>query len=399
VGYNSVFGYYLEATRAQAAKAPSDWERRQSLKGAERFVTPELKSLEGKILGAEERARTLEYERFVAIRGEVAAAVPRIQATAGAAADVDALASLAEAAAAGGWVRPEVDASLVLDAREARHPVVEASLRDDRFVPNDLRLGGELPPLALITGPNMSGKSVYLRQAAVLVVLAQCGSFVPAASARVGLVDRVFTRVGASDDLAAGRSTFMVEMSETAAILHGATERSLVLLDEVGRGTSTFDGVSLAWAVTEHLASKVKARTLFATHYHELTELAELVPGVRNLHCAVREWKDGIVFLRRIEEGGTDRSYGLHVARIAGIPKEVVARAAEVLHGLEQSTGEMERGLVKGKRPGAAQLPLFSASPPKEDPLLGEIRALDADRLAPIDALLKLREWKARLDG
>jgi DNA mismatch repair protein MutS len=398
VGYNSVFGYYLETSRGQAAKAPADWERRQSLKGAERFVTPELKALERKILGAEDRVRALEYERFVAIREQVAAAVPRIQAAAGAVALADAAGSLAETAAEGGWVRPEVDGGLVLEAKDSRHPVVEAALRGERFVPNDLRLGGDAPPLALITGPNMSGKSVYLRQAALLVVLAQAGSFVPAASARVGLVDRVFTRVGASDDLAAGRSTFMVEMSETAAILHNATERSLVLLDEVGRGTSTFDGVSLAWAVTEHLAAKVKARTLFATHYHELTELAALVPGVRNLHCAVREWKDGIVFLRRIEEGGTDRSYGLHVAKLAGIPKEVVARAAEVLRGLEQSTEAMERGLSgKGAR-GAAQLPLFTAAaPPREDPLLGEIRDTDPESLSPKEAHARLREWVERL--
>ena len=398
IGFNAVFGYYLEASRGQAAKAPADWERRQSLKGAERFVTPELKALERKILGAEDRAKALEYERFLEVRGTVAAAVPRIQAAAGAVADADALASLAEAAVEGGWVRPEVDGGLVLEAKDARHPVVEAALRDERFVPNDVRLGGDMPPLALITGPNMSGKSVYLRQAALLVVMAQAGSFVPAAAARVGLVDRVFTRVGASDDLAAGRSTFMVEMSETAAILHGATERSLVLLDEVGRGTSTFDGVSLAWAVTEHLAAKVKARTLFATHYHELTELAALVPGVRNLHCSVREWKDGIVFLRRIEEGGTDRSYGLHVAKLAGIPRDVVARAAEVLHGLEQSTEAMERGLVKGPGLGAAaQLGLFAAPPPEEDPVLKEMRALDPDRLSPMEALLRLREWTERL--
>jgi DNA mismatch repair protein MutS len=291
-----------------------------------------------------------------------------------------------------------VDDTAILEAREARHPVVEASLKDARFVPNDTRLGGEVPPLALITGPNMSGKSVYLRQSAILVVLAQAGSFVPAASARVGLVDRIFTRVGASDDLAAGRSTFMVEMSETANILHNATDRSLVLLDEVGRGTSTFDGVSLAWAITEHLAATVKARTLFATHYHELTELAALVPGVRNLHCAVREWKDGIIFLRRIEEGGTDRSYGLHVAKLAGIPREVVARAAEVLHGLEQSTEAMEKGLVKGAaRPGRGQLALFAAPPPKEDPILQEIRDTEPNRLSPMDALLKLREWVERL--
>jgi DNA mismatch repair protein MutS len=398
IGYNSVFGYYLEATRARAAKAPADWERRQSLKGAERFVTPELKQLERKILGAEDRVRALEYERFGEIRDSVAAAVPRLQATADAVAVADAIGSLAEAASDGGWVRPEVDGSLVLEAKDSRHPVVEAALRGERFVPNDLRLGGGDPPLALITGPNMSGKSVYLRQAALLVVLAQAGSFVPAASARVGLVDRIFTRVGASDDLAAGRSTFMVEMSETANILHNATERSLVLLDEVGRGTSTFDGVSLAWAVTEHLAAKVKARTLFATHYHELTELAALVPGVRNLHCAVREWKDGIVFLRRIEEGGTDRSYGLHVAKLAGIPREVVARAAEVLRGLEQSTEEMERGLAGGPgRRVAGQLPLFAATPPREDPLLGEIRDTDPETLSPKEAHAMLRAWVERL--
>jgi DNA mismatch repair protein MutS len=399
VGFNSVFGYYLEASRGQAARAPSDWERRQSLKGAERFVTAELKELERKILGAEDRAKAREYERFLEVREAVAAAAGRVQAAADAVATADALVSLARTAVEGGWCRPAVDGSLVLEARDARHPVVEASLRDSRFVPNDVRLGGEAPPLALITGPNMSGKSVYLRQAAILAVLAQAGSFVPAASARVGLVDRVFTRVGASDDLAAGRSTFLVEMSETANILHNATERSLVLLDEVGRGTSTFDGVSLAWAITEHLAARVRARTLFATHYHELTELAALVPGVRNLHCAVREWQDGIVFLRRIEEGGTDRSYGLHVAKIAGIPREVVARAAEVLHGLEESTEAMEKGLVGKATSRPSQLPLFPPPPAAEDPLLREIGATDPDRLSPMEALLKLRDWVGRRRG
>ncbi|MCK6481093.1 MAG: DNA mismatch repair protein MutS [Planctomycetes bacterium] len=398
VGFNSVFGYYLETSRGQSAKAPADWERRQSLKGAERFVTPELKDLEKRILGAEDRAKALEHREFLALREKVAETTPRLQATADAVARADALASLAEAAAEGGWVRPLLEEGPVLEARDARHPVVEASLRGERFVPNDVRLGGEVPPLALITGPNMSGKSVYLRQAALLVLLAQAGSFVPAASARVGLADRIFTRIGASDDLAAGRSTFMVEMSETANILHNATERSVVLLDEVGRGTSTFDGVSLAWAITEHLATAVKARTLFATHYHELTELAALVPGVRNLSCAVREWKDGIVFLRRIEEGGTDRSYGLHVAKLAGIPRGVVERAARVLHGLEQSTEAMERGLAQKPAVGqAAQLALFAAPPPEEDPILGEMRETDPDRLSPIEALMKLREWTARL--
>ncbi len=398
IGFNSVFGYYLEATRAQAAKAPADWERRQSLKGAERFVTPELKELEKKLLGAEDRAKALEHREFLALRERLSGETGRLQATAEAVARADALASFAEAAVDGGWVRPVLEDAPLLEAREARHPVVEASLRGERFVPNDVRLGGEVPPLALITGPNMSGKSVYLRQAALLVVLSQAGSFVPAASLRLGLADRVFTRIGASDDLAAGRSTFMVEMSETANILHNATDRSLVLLDEVGRGTSTFDGVSLAWAITEHLASRVHARTLFATHYHELTELAALVPGVRNLSCAVREWKDGIVFLRRIEEGGTDRSYGLHVAKLAGIPREVVERAARVLHGLEQSTEAMERGLVQKPTVGqAAQLALFAAPPPEEDPILGEMRDLDTDRLSPMDALLRLREWTERL--
>ncbi|MHC4822202.1 MAG: DNA mismatch repair protein MutS, partial [Planctomycetota bacterium] len=341
VGYNSVFGYYLEATRSQSDKAPEDWKRRQSLKNAERFVTPELKELEKKITGADDKAKALEYDLFSAIRGDLVKELGRIQGTAAAVALLDELAAFAEVAVDGGWVRPLLDDAPVLDVRDARHPVVESSLKDERFVPNDLRLGGEIEPLALITGPNMSGKSVFLRQSALLVVLAQSGCFVPAAAARIGLCDRVFTRVGASDDLAGGRSTFMVEMSETANILHNATAQSLVLLDEVGRGTSTFDGVSLAWAITEHLATHSHARTLFATHYHELTELSELVPGVRNLHCAVKEWEGGIVFLRRIREGGTDRSYGLHVAQIAGIPDSVLQRAEVVLHGLEASTEAM----------------------------------------------------------
>jgi DNA mismatch repair protein MutS len=402
VGFNSVFGYYLETSRAQSARAPAHWERRQSLKGSERFVTPELKDLEKKILGASDRAKELEYERFLEIREQVASTVGRIQQAAAVAGLADELASLAETAALGGWTRPVLSDDPVLAARDLRHPVVEASLRDERFVPNDVHVGGTVAPLALITGPNMSGKSVYLRQAALLCVLAQAGSFVPATEAIVGIVDRIFTRVGASDDLAGGRSTFMVEMSETAAILHNATSRSLVLLDEVGRGTSTFDGVSLAWAITEHLAARVQARTLFATHYHELTELAELVPGVRNLHCAVREWGDRVVFLRRIEEGGTDRSYGLHVAQIAGLPREVIARAAEVLRGLEQSTEAMERALAPalGTKRRSMQLPLFSPPvDPAAEAVAKELRALDPDALSPLEALLRLRAWRERLEG
>ncbi len=399
VGYNRVFGYYLEVTNVHREKIPRDYVRKQTLKNAERFITPELKEHETAVLNAESRSKELEAELFRGVRERVAAEIAGLQETARSLAALDAAASLAQAARENRYVRPEVDDSLALDVRESRHPVLEAVL-DDKFVPNDVVVGGEKPVL-LITGPNMAGKSTYIRQAALVALMAQAGSFVPAAKARVGAIDRIFTRVGASDDLARGASTFMVEMSETANILNHATERSLVILDEIGRGTSTFDGVSIAWAVTEYLHEKLRARTLFATHYHELTELGRVLPGVRNLHVSVKEWGEGIVFLHRIVEGPTDKSYGIHVARLAGIPKAVVERSKVILAGLESlmlDAHDRPRMAPRKPQPGELQqLALFAAPPPApEDPLRGELAKLDANRLTPMDALRKLADLSDR---
>ena len=346
VGFNSVFGYYLEITKANLDKVPPDYIRKQTIANGERFITPELKAMEGKILGAEERAMKLEYELFLRVREEVIGSLAAIQQTAAALANLDALACFAETARHFNYTRPEVADAGQLLLRDARHPVLDQALTEERFVPNDTELasvaaGGTSaatsPQIALITGPNMAGKSTYIRQVALLALLAHTGSFLPAASARVDLVDRIFTRIGASDDLARGQSTFMVEMSETANILNNATARSLIILDEIGRGTSTFDGLSLAWSIVEHLHNQVGAKTLFATHYHELTELAARMPRLRNYNVAVREWHDQIIFLRKIVEGGTDKSYGIQVARLAGVPKEVLERAKVILRNLEDS--------------------------------------------------------------
>ncbi|MFA6543576.1 MAG: DNA mismatch repair protein MutS [Limisphaerales bacterium] len=375
VGFNSVFGYYIEITRANLDKVPPDYIRKQTIANGERFITPELKAMEGKILGAEERAMKLEYELFLRVREEVIGNLAAIQQTAAALANLDVLACFAETARHFNYARPEVRDEGQLLIRDGRHPVLDQALTEERFVPNDTELAagpserglqpastsaGEgvpkrpegraqamhspspiphppFPQIALITGPNMAGKSTYIRQVALLALLAHTGSFLPAASARVDLVDRIFTRIGASDDLARGQSTFMVEMSETANILNNATARSLIILDEIGRGTSTFDGLSLAWSIVEHLHNQVGAKTLFATHYHELTELAARMPRLKNYNVAVREWHDQIIFLRKIVEGGTDKSYGIQVARLAGVPKEVLERAKVILRNLEDS--------------------------------------------------------------
>ncbi len=395
VGYNRVFGYYIEITHANRDRVPPDYHRKQTLKNAERYITPELKEYETRVLSADEKAKALETRLFLELRGRVAEHVGRIQATAGAAAEVDALAALAEAAAGGGYVRPEIREDARIEIREGRHPVLERVLTEEPFVPNDTVLGGEAGTVAVITGPNMSGKSTYLRQTALIVLLAHCGSFVPAREARIGLCDRIFTRVGAADDLARGRSTFMVEMSETADILNHATTRSLLVLDEIGRGTSTYDGVAIAWAVTEHIARRIGARTLFATHYHELTALADRLPNVVNLNVAVREWGEEVIFLRKIREGGTDRSYGVHVARIAGVPAAVVERAAHILARLERE-GAAPARVPEEAPPPVRQLTLFTPAPA---PLLEELRALDPDRLTPLEALLKIREWKTRWES
>jgi DNA mismatch repair protein MutS len=412
VRYNRVFGYYLEVTKPNLHLVPADYERRQTTVGGERFVTPELREFEERVLTAEERRFALEERIFEELRATAAGAAPRIRTAADAVATADALLALSRVAAERGWARPVVDSAEALEIQDGRHPVVEAMLPRDSggFVPNDLSVASRDDPaferhgcLHVITGPNMAGKSTVLRQAALTALLAQMGSFVPARGARVGLVDRIFTRVGASDDLARGRSTFMVEMTETAAILHNATRRSLVVLDEIGRGTSTFDGVSIAWAVAEHLHDRVGCRTLFATHYHELQDLAREREGVRNLTVAVREVGDQVVFLRKLVAGGASRSYGIEVAKLAGLPAEVLSRAREILRNLEAL--EVDEGghaaLARGRRRRSEapdQLGLFGAPPdPAAAGIREELGALDLDALRPLDALNLLAGWKKRL--
>src|SRR6266545_1688155 len=412
VRYNRVFGYYIEVTKPNLHLVPQDYERRQTTVGGERFATAELKSFEEKVLTAEERRFAMEERLYEELRARVIEAAPFIRTAADAVATADVLLSLARVAAERGYVRPVVDASEVLEIEVGRHPVVEALLEGGpaAFVPNDLHVvsRGEPPAdetgsLLVVTGPNMAGKSTVMRQAALVVLLAQMGSFVPARRARVGIVDRIFTRVGASDDLARGRSTFMVEMTETSAILHNATRRSLVVLDEIGRGTSTFDGVSIAWAVAEHLHDVVGCRTLFATHYHELQDLARERPAVRNLTVAVREIGDRVVFLRKLVQGGASRSYGIEVAKLAGLPGEVVARAREILRNLESM--EVDEGghaaLARDRRrptDTASQLGLFGGAPdPAAEAMTRALRALEVDTLRPLDALNLLAEWKRKL--
>jgi DNA mismatch repair protein MutS len=335
VRFNSVFGYFIEITKSNLAGAPAHYTRKQTTAGGERFITPELKEMEAKILGADERARNLEYQLFQKLRDETLLEIGPIQQTAAAIAIVDVICSLAETARLFHYCRPTLKESLQLVIKDGRHPVLDQNLVEEKFVPNDTSLDGEMR-LAIITGPNMAGKSTYIRQVALIVLMAQIGSFVPAANAEIGIVDRIFTRVGANDDLARGQSTFMVEMNETANIVNNASERSLVILDEIGRGTSTFDGLSIAWSVAEFLHDKIKARTLFATHYHELTKLAAERKGVCNFNVAVREWNEQIIFLRKIVPGGADKSYGIQVARLAGLPKEILDRAKDILSHLEK---------------------------------------------------------------
>ncbi len=357
VRYNSVFGYFIEVTKSNLASVPEHYTRKQTTVGGERFITPELKEMEGKILGADERARNLEYELFQKIRDETLRELAPIQRTADSIATLDAICSLAETARLFNYCRPTLNDSLRLVIKDGRHPVLDQNLVEEKFVPNDTTLDGENVRLAIVTGPNMAGKSTYIRQVALIVLMAQTGSFVPAASSEVGLVDRIFTRVGANDDLARGQSTFMVEMNETSNIVNNATDRSLVILDEIGRGTSTFDGLSIAWSVAEFLHDKIKARTLFATHYHELTKLASERKGVCNLNVAVREWNEQIIFLRKIIPGGADKSYGIQVARLAGLPKEILDRAKEILAHLENPNGATAQEKPKRKRSSAKGMP------------------------------------------
>ena len=339
VRYNSVFGYFIEVTKSNLANVPAHYTRKQTTVGGERFVTPELKEIEAKILGADERARQLEYQLFQKLREETLRELESIQQTAAAVAVLDVICALAETARLFRYCRPQLNNTLRLVIKDGRHPVLDQNLVEEKFVPNDTSLDGETVRLAIVTGPNMAGKSTYIRQVALIVLMAQIGSFVPAESAEIGLVDRIFTRVGANDDIGRGQSTFMVEMNETSNIVNNATERSLVILDEIGRGTSTFDGLSIAWSVAEFLHDKIKARTLFATHYHELTKLAAERKGVGNFNVAVREWNDQIIFLRKIIPGGADKSYGIQVARLAGLPKEILDRAKEILSHLEKPDG------------------------------------------------------------
>lgn len=392
VGFHRVYGYFLEITNVHAAKAPADYARVQTLKDRERYSTQELREFESRVRSAETRSIELEKTLFDNLRKMAAAAASRLLATARALADLDALASFAEAARENRYVLPEVNDSEDLYIEQGRHPVVER-FASEPFVPNDTNLSADAK-LVVLTGPNMAGKSTYLRQVALIVLLAQAGSYVPARIAKIGAVDRISTRIGASDDLARGRSTFLVEMVETSAILNHATARSLVVLDEVGRGTSTFDGLAIAWAVAEHLVERVGARTIFATHYHELNELATRYKSVRNYRVDVKEWGDRVVFLRQVVEGGTDRSFGLHVARLAGIPRTALDRAREVLHAIEEEAVALAPRILASS--GSAQKlqknatrPMFD---PREEAALSEIRGIDPDRLSPIEALLILRK-------
>jgi DNA mismatch repair protein MutS len=371
VRFNSVFGYYIEVTKSNLAKVPPHYTRKQTVANAERFVTPELKEMEAKILGAEERSVKLEHDLFLRVREAVLGRLPEIQQTAAALAQLDVLGAFAETARLFNYCRPHIGNERELRIRDGRHPVLEQAMTDERFVPNDAQFGAETQ-LALITGPNMAGKSTYIRQVALLTLLAHTGSFIPAAEARIDLVDRIFTRIGASDDLARGQSTFMVEMCETANILNNATPQSLIILDEIGRGTSTFDGLSLAWSIIEHLHNQVGAKTLFATHYHELTELADRLPRVKNFNVAVREWHDQIVFLRKIVQGGTDKSYGIQVARLAGVPKSVLGRAKEILRNLEDSELTPEGTVRQSTRRQQDREKLQKLAPPPQMDLFGQ---------------------------
>ncbi len=396
VGYNSVFGYYIEVTKPNLHLAPADYHRKQTTAAGERFITPELKEREALILGAEEKIQDMEYRLFAELRDHVGRHAAAILAVACAVAELDTLCGYAETSVRGGYTRPRVDRGEVIHVRNGRHPVVER-LGSDPFVPNDVLLDAGENRLLVITGPNMSGKSTYLRQVALITLLAQAGCFVPADQAHIGVVDRIFTRVGAHDDLASGQSTFMVEMNETASILNNVTERSLVILDEIGRGTSTYDGLSIAWAVAEYL-QQVGAKTLFATHYHHLNDLADRLPGVKNYRVAVKEDGHHIVWLRKIVPGGTDRSYGIQVARLAGLPETVVARAREVLQDLEASSGSVNGGLpapaaqVSEKRQ-KVQLTFWDA---EENPAVEELRKLDLTTMTPIEALTALYQLQKR---
>ncbi len=399
VGYNRVFGYYIEVTKANLHMVPEDYIRKQTLVGGERFITPELKEYESRVLGSEERLKNLEYQIFQGILDDVQKESQLLSKTASALSVVDFLTSLSVVAKRHNYVKPRIDESGIINISDGRHPVLERISSDERFIPNSIYMDTDADRLLMITGPNMAGKSTYMRQVALLVIMAQIGGFVPASDASMGITDRIFTRIGASDFLAKGQSTFMVEMIEVANITHNATSKSLIILDEVGRGTSTFDGISIAWAVAEYILNNIKARTLFATHYNELTELALTNDGVRNYNVAVKEWGDEIIFLRKIEKGPADKSYGIQVARLAGLPDSILIRAKEVLANLEKEelneTGKPRFADRKTKK-GTVQLDLFSSM---TDSVITEIRNLDLKRLTPEDALGKLLEIRKKISG
>jgi DNA mismatch repair protein MutS len=402
VKYNKVFGYYIEITKTNLSQVPEDYIRKQTLVNAERYITPELKEYEAKVLGAEDRLKNIEYELFITIRDDVAKETVKLQNTAAAIAEIDALHSLAHIAAKYNYERPVINNGDTISISGGRHPVIESMLAGEKFIPNDCLIDSNSNNILIITGPNMAGKSTYMRQVALLVLMAQVGSYIPAGEAVIGIVDRIFTRIGASDVITKGQSTFMVEMIETANILNNATPKSLILLDEVGRGTSTFDGISIAWSVVEYIARHLKTRTLFATHYHELTELSLVLDGIRNLNVAVKEWGDEIIFLRRIEEGAADKSYGIQVARLAGLPDEALTRAREILANLEKSELN-ELGAPKlaytphnedSVTQKAGQLDLFTT---QADPVMKELLGLDIMTMTPIEALNTLSEMKKKL--
>ena len=392
VGYNKVFGYYIEVTNSYKSQVPDTYIRKQTLANCERYITPDLKELESRILGAKDRSVAMEYAIFDSIRIKVADNLERIQKTAKSIAALDVITSLANVASDNRYVRPEVNQSSAIHITDSRHPVVEALLKDAPFVPNDVHLDSKGDRVAIITGPNMAGKSTYMRQIALIVLLAQMGSFVPASSAQIGIVDSIFTRVGASDDLASGQSTFMVEMSEVAHIVKSATAKSLLILDEIGRGTSTFDGMSIARAVLEFCADRKKlgAKTLFATHYHELTVMEDLLEGVKNYNIAVKKRGDDITFLRRIVPGGADDSYGIEVAKLAGVPNSIINRAKEVLKELESGKGETRQS-QPAQPPGDEQLSLIGAA---QSPVIERLQKADLNTLTPIEAMNLLYELK-----
>ncbi|HND54489.1 MAG TPA: DNA mismatch repair protein MutS, partial [Pirellulaceae bacterium] len=399
VGYNKVFGYFLEITNAHRDKTPPYYIRKQTIANAERYITPELKEYEEKVLTADERSKELEHNLFLGLRDLAADSSHRLQRTAAALGQLDVLCGLSELARERTYCRPKIVDTPTLSIRDGRHPVLDILEPAGTFVPNDAVATPDGGQILLITGPNMAGKSTYIRQVALLTLMAQMGSFVPAREATIGVADRIFARVGASDELSRGQSTFMVEMTETARILNTATGRSLVILDEIGRGTSTYDGISLAWAIVEHLHNRIGCRTFFATHYHELTDLASTLGGIKNLNVAVKEWEDNVVFLHKIVEGSADKSYGIHVARLAGVPREVNDRARQILRRLEDehldNDGRPKIAKSDKKKRGGVQLTLFA---PYDHPLLAKIRAVDVNALTPIQALQLIQQWQREVD-